>query len=304
MNKVPKYLYLAIIILVVVIIFTVIEKPAAVSHSSSVVDNSPYPEFMYVNNKVLAGLTKTYINGSIPSFLLPFVEGVYLDGEDPGEMAVKTPLWWVAIFLKVLNLLPDEDIHAERGFIFIHSHYKGAPKRDFREKYLIPGYEDLVIYLNDSVLCAKFERDNRAYFHIAVSKDRIPYIEREIIEGLKSVDGIKVIRSRVEVEGDLVVMDIVLNAGVEDLGKLMTDLNLSYVPITVKVKGNWTREEDRYFKGSDYLLIYTPPLDRDATLTMIKRRLEIVKERSGMYNYQGWYVEEYQNNSKKLYICT
>ncbi|MBW9223857.1 hypothetical protein KKP90_04695 [Methanothermococcus sp. SCGC AD-155-E23] len=37
---------------------------------------------------------------------------------------------------------------------------------------------------------------------------------------------------------------------------------------------------------------------------MIKRRLEIVKERSGMYNYQGWYVEEYQNNSKKLYICT
>lgn len=170
---------------------------------------------------------------------------------------------------------------------------------------LSPGMRILVIYLNDSVLCAKFERGNRAYFHIAVIKDRISQIEDEmltkIIEGLKNIKGIKVIRSRAEV-GDLVVIDIVLNAGVEDLGRLMTDLNLSHVPVTVKVKGNWTGEENRYFRGSDYLLVYTLPLDRDVTLAMIKRRLEIVKERSGMYNYQGWYMEEYQNNSKKLYI--
>ena len=221
MSKIiSKYLYLTLIVMVIV--FTVLEKTAAaVNYGSSVVDNSPYPEFMYVNNKILAGLSKTYINESIPSFLYPFIEGIYLDGEDPGGMAVKTPFWWIVMFFQVLNLLPDEDIHAERGFIFIHSHYKGSPKRDFREKYLIPGYEDLVIYLNDSVLCAKFERDNRAYFHIAVSKDRISQIEEDemltkIIEGLKSIKGIKVIRSRAEV-GDLVVIDIVLNAGVEDL---------------------------------------------------------------------------------------
>ena len=306
-------------IFLMVLIFILTMNLINSSKEPAVLDNSPYPEFIYIDNKILPKFSKIYIDEDIPPFLFYPVDGIYLDGEDPGGIAVKTPLWCVVKLFKVLNLFPEEleSIHPENGFLFINSKYKGAPERDYREKYIIEDYHDLVVYLNDSVLCAKFDRNNRAYFVIAVSKDRIPYREDEdektileLINGLKSINGIKVNRSRAKIEGGMVVIDLVLDADVSDVEKLM-NLNLSYIPITVKVKGNWIREEDIYVKDSDYMIIYTPPLDRDTTLTMLKKREELgvnLKKKVKEYNYQGWYVEEYQYTFtgcvKKQYICT
>ena len=317
MSETPKYKLLNIFLIVFIFILTI---NLINSKEPPVVDNSPYPEFIYIDNKILPEVSKIYIDENIPSFLFYPIDGIYIDGEDSGGMAVKTPLWYVVKLFKVLNLFSEEleSIHPENGFLFINSEYKGTPKKDHRGKYIVKDYDDLIVYLNDSTLCAKFDGNNRAYFIIAVSKDRIPYKENEdeesvvdLINGLKSINGIKVNRSKAKIEGDMVVIDMVLEAGVSDIEKLM-DLNLSYVPITVKVRGDWIREdEDRYSRDSDYIIIYTPPLDRKTTLNMLKKREELdinLKKKIREYHYQGWYIEEYQNTSeggiKKQYICT
>ncbi|MBW9222155.1 hypothetical protein KKP97_03805 [Methanothermococcus sp. SCGC AD-155-C09] len=320
-KSISKYklltVFLVISILILGIILINIEEPS----SMIVIDNSPYPEFIYVGNDILPEVFKIYINEDIPSFLFYPIRGIYLDGGDTGGIAIKTPLWPIVKLVKILSLFPEEleNIHPEKGFLFINSKYRGPPEKDYRRKYLIQDYDDLIVYLNDTILCAKFGSNNIAYFNMAISKDKISYEENEdektiveLINGLKSINGIKVKKSNAKIEEDMIVINIVLEASASDIEKL-TNLNLSYVPITVKVKGDWIREndeEDKYIRNLDYMIIYTPPLDRDATLTMINNRenisinLKKVKE----YNHQGWYVEEYHHTYKghitKEYICT
>jgi len=291
--------------------------------SSTVIDDSPYPEFVYIDGEILPEISKIFANVDIPPFLFYFIEGVYIDGEEPEGVAIKTPLWQVAKIIKMLNIFNEEleNIHPENGFLFINSEYKGAPEKDYRCNYITQD-SDIIAYLNDSVFCANFERDDITYLNISISKDRIPYRDIgeekmivKILKGLKSINGIKVIRSNAWMEGDMLVINLVLKTGISDIRKLL-NIDFSYVPITVKVKGDWIKiNENKYIKNSDYMMIYTLPLDSNTTLSMIDERKELyldidlkdlkeVKE----YHYQGWYVKEYlysyMGYTIKLYICT
>ncbi|HIP17519.1 MAG TPA: hypothetical protein EYG76_04395 [Methanothermococcus okinawensis] len=292
---------------------------SAESSFSKVIEDSPYPEFIYIDNRILPEISKEYINENIPSFLYFFIDGIYIDGH-LGGVAIKTPLWQIVGLAKSLNLFSKEleNIHPENGFLFINSKYKGAPQgEDSRRKYIIQDYDDLIVYLNGTILCAKFENNNITYLNMITSKDEIPYegnIDEktivELINGLKSIDGIKVKKSNAKIEGDIIVINMVLEASISDIKKL-TNINLNYVPIKVKVKGDWIKEnndEDKYIRDSDYI-IYTLPFNKDATLTMINSMvdLDIISKKVGEYNHQGWYVEEYQYTyggyTIKQYIC-
>ncbi|MBW9221398.1 hypothetical protein KKP91_04300 [Methanothermococcus sp. SCGC AD-155-M21] len=322
-KNISKYKLLSVFLVLSIFVMGINLINAEEPSNTIVVDNSPYPEFIYIDNEILPEVSKIYINEDIPSFLFYFIEGIYLDGQDSGGVAIKTPLWYIVKLVKILNLFSEEleNIHPENGFLFINSKYKGAPEEDDKgKKYIIQDYDDLIVYLNDTILCAKFHSNNTAYFNMAISKDKISYEEDEdertiveLINGLKSINGIKVKKSNAKIEGDIVVIDMVLDANASDIVKL-TNLNLNYVPIKVKVKGDWIKEndeEDKYIRNSDYMIIYTPPLNKDATLTMINDRENIsinLKEKVREYNHQGWYVEEYQYNYKehvikKQYIC-
>jgi len=308
-------------LLVILFIFVVSMELSSCEKISTVVDNSPYPEFIYIDKDILPEIVEIHLNRDIPSFLFYFIDGVYIDGQS-GGVAVKTPLWFIVKLLKMLNLFSEElkNIYPENGFLFIDSTYKGAPEKDYREKYLVKDYDDLIVYLNDSVLCAKFDKNNTTYFVMAVDRERVSYNDEDdetlvkLINGLKSINGLKIKRSHGKIEGNMVVIDVVLEAGISDIEKLK-NIDLTYVPITVKVKGDWIREgENKYVRNLDYMMIYATPLNRDTTLSIINNRelnkeLNInLKEKSKEYEHNGWYVEEYlytyRGFTTKTYVCT
>jgi len=213
-----KYLLPALIILTSV---QGINLVCAEESFSKIVEDSPYPEFIYIDKEILPKILKNY-GVDIPSFLLFFVDGVYINLENPEEKAVKTPIWFLVKIAKSLNLL-DENINAEGGFIFIDSKYVGKPEY-YMNMEIPPG--DIIIYSKDYVEIIKFEKEDTTHVSIVVKKEsltdtmRNEYIIRKMIENIDNINGIKVRESNVRVEGELIFIDMIMDANISDIDKL------------------------------------------------------------------------------------
>ncbi|HIQ38871.1 MAG TPA: hypothetical protein EYH53_02555 [Methanothermococcus okinawensis] len=217
-------------LLTALILFTFVQGINLVSAEESfnkIVEDSPYPEFIYIDKKLLPKILKNY-GVDIPPFLFFFVDGIYINIENPEEKAVRTPIWFLVKIVKFLNLL-DENINPEEGFIFINSKYVGKPEY-YINMEVSPG--DIVIYSKEFVKSIKFEGEDTAYVSIVVKKEgltdtmRDEYIIRKMIENIDNIKGVKVRESNVQVEGELVFIDMIMDANISDIDKLTSIINV------------------------------------------------------------------------------
>ena len=267
--------------------------------ANTIVENSPYPEFIYAGSSAVAHIISRNSGKDIPSYLFIFIDGVYINAQSQEQVAIKTPLWLVA------KLMDDKSLSAEDGYIFINSHYIGKPKTKFA-KYLT--YTDVVAYSNgyligmrlyDSHTGAKLYND---YTDVELVMPKLDNVNIEMFNGLKSIGGIKVIQSSVENKGNnIAVVNMRLNAPLEYI--INNGLNPTYVPIKVSVNGWYKKDQNTYTRGRyDTLYVQVLPVNKE---TMKK----IIKKQTGMQNlkemnpYNGWDIEEYSSTLGNEYIC-
>ncbi|MBP2143509.1 hypothetical protein J2127_000664 [Methanococcus voltae] len=146
--------------------------------TKSIVENSPYSEFLYVDKEVATDFINDSMNISISPSMLFFVDSVYINldnstiedsnitedksdtninssnngsnssnSENKTEVAIKTPLWFLGY------LFAGDDISIENGYIFINSKHFGKP--DFNYSYeeyngLMEG--NIVVYSKEKLI--------------------------------------------------------------------------------------------------------------------------------------------------------
>jgi hypothetical protein len=260
--------------------------------ASSIVENSPYPEFIYAGDAVVSLVVNHNSENSgknIPSFLFNFIDGVYVDAENPNQMAIKTPLWFLA------KLFSNDNIHAEDGYIFINSHYVGKPDLKY-VNYLT--YTDAIIYSKEYIMSMKSD-DN--FTDVELVMPNVNESTVEMIKGLKSIGGIKVLQSNVSVDNNgVLVANMKLDAPL--ITVISANFDMNYVPIEVSVSG-WTQKDQyTYTKGYNKLYVQVLPVDKNTMLEIIKKQMGIQNSKE-INPRNGWYVEEYTSNYGKGYIC-
>ena len=267
--------------------------------ANTIVENSPYPEFIYAGSSAVAHIISRNSGKDIPSYLFIFIDGVYINAQSQEQVAIKTPLWLVA------KLMDDKSLSAEDGYIFINSHYIGKPKTKFA-KYLT--YTDVVAYSNgyligmrlyDNHTGAKLYND---YTDVELVMPKLDNVNIEMFNGLKSIGGIKVIQSKVKYDDNqIIVVNMKLNAPLEYI--LNNKLDINYMPISVSVNGWYKKDQYTYTRGRyDTLYVQVLPVNK-------KIMREIVKDQMGMQSsgvmesYNGWDVEKWTSTLGNSYIC-
>ncbi|MBP2201471.1 hypothetical protein J3E07_000883 [Methanococcus voltae] len=210
--------------------------------TKSIVDNSPYPEFLYVDKEVATDFINDSMNISISPSMLFFVDSVYINldnstiedssmmenndnnnindsnnntnSENKTEIAVKTPLWFVGY------LFAGDDISIENGYIFINSKHFGKP--DFNYSYeeyngLMEG--NIVVYSEETLIILNSdEKYNYMQMVFKNTNDYAKYLNETKAqdEDLFAIDwttvglGVK-LNSTLQYNGDYVVETSVFN---------------------------------------------------------------------------------------------
>jgi len=259
------------------------------SDAKSIVENSPYPEFIYAGNSVVSIIVSQNSGKNIPSFLFNMIDGIYTNAESPNQMAIKTPLWFVA------KLMSNENMKAEDGYIFINSKYIGKPDPKYA-KYLT--YTDAIIYTKEYVMSMK-PYNNYTDVEMVIINPNKENIE--LFNGLKSIGDIKVIKSSVEnKDNNITIVNMKLNAPLSNIMNHGFDMN--YTPIMVSVNG-WNKK-DQYTYTKEYHTLYVQvlPVNKETMVNMVKKQMGIQNTKK-TNPYNGWDVEEYTSTFGKGYIC-
>jgi hypothetical protein len=267
---------------------------------SQVVDNSPYPEFIYVDKDVMSMVISEKADKEIPSFAFAFIDGAYINKNDKQQIAIKTPLWMVA------GLYSKEGISAEEGYIFMNSQYIGKPDPKFKD--LLPDYNDVVVYVKEGAICVKVDQEY-TLIGAVVEDNSIPTEYKEsilgMLNGLKSIGNKKVMSSQFIKKDGLIIGNITMEPiTVDDITNINYDIN--YVPIEVKVDGWNRKDQNTYTKGYNYMIVYKLPVNKEAIKNIIEKQQlkeqNIKKLKDTTYN--DWDVGVYRNNFGKIYICS
>ncbi|MCS3901174.1 hypothetical protein [Methanococcus voltae] len=136
--------------------------------TKTIVENSPYPEFAYVDKEVATDFINGSMNVSIPPSMLFFIDSVYinLDNstiedtdtrmdninnsenssniENKTEIAIKTPLWFIGY------LFAGDDVSVEDGYIFLNSRHFGKPDFEYPDYDLMNG--DIIVYSKEKLI--------------------------------------------------------------------------------------------------------------------------------------------------------
>ncbi|MBA2861194.1 hypothetical protein [Methanococcus maripaludis] len=105
--------------------------------SVEIVENSPYPEFIYVNNDMLKIIVNNISEKQISDHFFVILDGAYINKNNYSKLAVRTPLW------RFGGLFVNENTKSGNGLIFLNSNFVGTPDL----KYNIPlNYNDIIIY--------------------------------------------------------------------------------------------------------------------------------------------------------------
>lgn len=258
---------------------------------AKIVDNSPYPEFVYVDNSIVSEVISQNSGKNIPSFFFYFIDGVYLNPNNPNEIAIKTPLWFIG------KLFKSDEINPENGYIFLNSKYVGKPDNKWVD-YITPS--DVIIYTNETAICARTYDKYTDVDIIMYNNETL----KQLIGGLKSINGIKVIKSSAETKNNMLIGKLRLDANIDKFMN-MNEFNPNYVPIKVEVNGWNKKDQNTYTKGYDTIILYKLPVDKETIKNIVKEQTKnqnLKKLKDSSYN--GWDVEEYSyNNIGSQYIC-
>ncbi|WP_292459653.1 hypothetical protein [Methanothermococcus sp.] len=260
---------------------------------AKIVDNSPYPNFIYTDNSMVSKITSKNSEENIPSFFFYFINGVYINLENTEEIAIKTPLWFLGILFKSNNINP------ENGYIFINSKYIKKPDNKW-VKYIAPS--NVILYSNKSAVCMNAYDKYIGMKIVTYKSDDL----KELIAGLKSINGIKVINSSAETKNNILIGNLKLKTNISKIMDL-TKFDLYYVPLHVEVKGWNKKDQNTYTDGYNIMQIYKLPINKEAMKHIICNKLknqsmELVDET----HYNGWDVEEYRYKDSivgEQYVC-
>ena len=259
------------------------------SDAKTIAENSPYPEFIYTGSSAVSLIVSHNSGKDIPSFLFTFIDGVYTNANSPEQMAIKTPIWFIA------KLMSNENMEAKDGYIFVNSHYVGKPDTTFA-KYLT--YTDAIVYSKEYIIGMKLH-DN--YTDVEMIMSNPDEAMTEMFGGLKSIGGIKVIQSNVENKDNIAVVNMRLNAPLEYI--INNKLNPTYIPIEVSVNGWYKKDQNTYTRGRyDKLYIQVLPVNKETMKKIIKKQMGMQNLKE-MNSYNGWDVEEYSSTLGNEYIC-
>ncbi len=258
-------------------------------NAKTIVENSPFPDFIYAGSSTVDMLISHNTGKQIPSFMFNFINGVYINANSPNQMAIKSPLWFVA------KIMSNENIHADNGYIFINSHYIGKPDPKYA-KYL--KYTDAIIYSKKYVASLK-PQGNKTTIELVLDNPNETVID--MLSGLKSIGGIKVLHTNVEnKEGGVVVATMLLDAPLDKL--INSGFDIDYVPIKVSVNG-WNQIDPyTYAKGYDKIYIEVLPVNKETMEKIILKNTHIQNTKE-INSYNGWTVEEGYTSLGKVYIC-
>ncbi|ABR54448.1 conserved hypothetical protein [Methanococcus vannielii SB] len=147
--------------------------------SAEIIKNSPYPEFLYVNNNALKLFLNETSKKELSDYFFMIFEGAYINTEKPDEIALKTPLWVFG------SLFQGENIKSEQGFIFLNSNYVSKPVTNFSYP---TQYNDIVYHGKNKTILFEINSD---YSNFAVfMEDNIE--NRRLLKNISEIGGKKI----------------------------------------------------------------------------------------------------------------
>lgn len=172
-----------------------------------IVENSPYPEFMFVDSNATSIVISHNSGKDFPSYIFYGIDGIYTNIHSPNEIAIKTPFWFLAYITPY-----QMNMTTGNGCIFINSGYVGKPDTKWTE--YIPD-SNAIIYTNDRVVCMSSEGK---YTKMDIIFQN--YGNTNINANIGNLKDIKVIQSNIENKGNVAIVHLTLDA---PLGKLISE---------------------------------------------------------------------------------
>ncbi|WP_459201087.1 hypothetical protein [Methanococcus sp. CF] len=133
-----KSLLSTITLLILLVLSTLFSGCIGNDYSSvEIVENSPYPEFIYVNKDMLKIAVNKTSEHKTPDYFFIILDGAYLDKNNYSKVAIRTPFW------RFGSLFVNDDIKTKNGMIFLNSDYVQKPDLKFNKPL---NYNDIIVY--------------------------------------------------------------------------------------------------------------------------------------------------------------
>nr|WP_048058438.1 hypothetical protein [Methanococcus maripaludis] len=184
--------------------------------SVELVENSPYPEFIYLNKDMLKIVANKTSEEPVSDYFFVIFDGTYIDKNNYSKLAVKTPLW------RFGSLFVNNDIKTKNGLILLNSDYVGSPDL----KYNTPlNYNDIIIYNKNYGI---FIEIGQEYTSAEIITENLP-VNKYFMENIKNISGKYIINREIIEKEDILIGNYVLEGGIPigDMNNSVFDMNIT-----------------------------------------------------------------------------
>jgi len=184
--------------------------------SVEIVENSPYPEFIYLNKDMLKIVANKTAEDPVSDYFFVIFNGAYIDKNNYSKLAVKTPLW------RFGSLFVNDNIKTKNGLIFLNSDYVGAPDL----KYNTPlNYNDIIVYNKNYGI---FIEIGEEYTSAEIIAENLPE-NKHFMENTEDIAGKNIINREIIEKDDILIGTYILESGIPigDMNNSVFDMNIT-----------------------------------------------------------------------------
>ncbi|MBM7409266.1 hypothetical protein [Methanococcus maripaludis] len=184
--------------------------------SVEIVENSPYPEFIYVNKDMLKVVTNKTSEHQTPDYFFVIFNGAYIDKNNYSKIAVKTPLW------RFGSLFADENIKTKNGMIFLNSDYVQKPDLKYNKPL---NYNDVIVYNKNYGIFIEIGEEHNYAELITENLNE----NRYLMENIGDIAGKNIINRTIIENDDLLLGTYVLENGIPvgDINNSLFKMNIT-----------------------------------------------------------------------------
>jgi hypothetical protein len=184
--------------------------------SVEIVENSPYPEFIYLNKDMLKVITNKTSEHQTPDYFFVIFNGAYIDKNNYSKIAVKTPLW------RFGSLFADENIKTKNGMIFLNSDYVQKPDLKYNKPL---NYNDVIVYNKNYGI---FIEIGEEYNYVELITENLNE-NRYFMENIDDIVGKNIINRTIIENEDLLLGTYVLENGIPvgDINNSLFKMNIT-----------------------------------------------------------------------------
>uniref|UniRef100_A9AA85 Uncharacterized protein n=1 Tax=Methanococcus maripaludis (strain C6 / ATCC BAA-1332) TaxID=444158 RepID=A9AA85_METM6 len=169
--------------------------------SVEIVENSPYPEFIYLNKDMIKMVVNKTSEKPVSDYFFIIFDGAYIDKNNYSKLAVRTPLW------RFGSIFVNDDIKAKNGLIFLNSDFVGTPDL----KYNMPlNYNDIIVYNKNYGIFIEIGHEYTSAEIIAENLSRNKYF----MEHTNDIAGKNIINRTIIEKDDILIGTYVLESGI------------------------------------------------------------------------------------------